>query len=150
MIHLHYNVLLIFRAVGCEQGNRKCGDGSCIPNTQLCDGTSQCTDGSDEAAEICDGELGTRKSLIMIFRCYLHPAFAVCHLSCISGIMRLLRKYIYGSIKSYVCTLHSQVVPVSFDAAMVHVFPEPGFVTDGTTVWQMVLVLKMKLTVRRH
>ncbi|KAH9281039.1 Low-density lipoprotein receptor [Echinococcus granulosus] len=37
----------------CERNYTKCKDGACIPETQLCDGTAQCRDRSDENPLFC-------------------------------------------------------------------------------------------------
>ncbi|VUZ54757.1 unnamed protein product, partial [Hymenolepis diminuta] len=37
----------------CGRGYTKCRDGQCIRESQWCDGTPHCTDGSDEDAVFC-------------------------------------------------------------------------------------------------
>lgn len=39
----------------CGRDYTKCKDGACIPESQLCDGTAQCRDGSDENPLFCKG-----------------------------------------------------------------------------------------------
>ena len=40
----------------CTGNNFKCADDQCIPLNKICDGVSDCDDGSDEA-HICKGDL---------------------------------------------------------------------------------------------
>lgn len=41
----------------CGRGYTKCKDGACISISQLCDGTSHCSDRSDEDNRFCQGGL---------------------------------------------------------------------------------------------
>ncbi|XP_015706501.1 low-density lipoprotein receptor-like [Coturnix japonica] len=38
---------------GCDPEQFRCGDGSCISATWVCDGGTECRDGSDEEPEMC-------------------------------------------------------------------------------------------------
>ena len=40
----------------CTENSFKCANDQCVPSTKVCDGTSDCYDGSDEA-EICRGNI---------------------------------------------------------------------------------------------
>ena len=45
-------------AVECEDDQFTCLDGLCIPTSQVCDRLRDCSDGSDEAGEECDIDIG--------------------------------------------------------------------------------------------
>ena len=37
----------------CSEEEFSCADGSCVRRSSLCDGSADCSDGSDESAELC-------------------------------------------------------------------------------------------------
>ena len=44
-------MLCFFTHAGCKVGYWMCEDSSCVPEDQVCDGSKDCPDGTDEGAE---------------------------------------------------------------------------------------------------
>ena len=47
---------MLLKGDKCTENSFKCANDQCVPSTKVCDGTSDCYDGSDEA-EICRGNV---------------------------------------------------------------------------------------------
>ena len=45
---LYNSTLVIFCTVSCQSGAFRCSNGQCILTSRRCDGSQDCTDGSDE------------------------------------------------------------------------------------------------------
>ena len=50
---LKTNVIYSTAAMGCQDGRFQCTNGQCIYDSHVCDGYTDCTDGSDETKETC-------------------------------------------------------------------------------------------------
>ena len=61
---------------GCGEGYTQCRDGTCIRSTNLCDGTVQCLDKSDEDSIFCNGKASEFISVPLIFEKQLHMFFS--------------------------------------------------------------------------
>lgn len=56
---LKLNLELVSSAVTCAPGQFACRDGTCVPVSKLCDGTSDCPGGEDEDRTVCYAVVGT-------------------------------------------------------------------------------------------
>ena len=50
-----YYAYLFLGTGSCEVGQFRCTDGECIALSMLCDGSTSCSDGSDETDSACHG-----------------------------------------------------------------------------------------------